>query len=490
MPKTQRILCAHCYQLLNPIDSDARLQRIIQCRECDRLYHEHCIKQMDDPRCNNEDCDGALFKHVTEFDIPPPLTAVEREPTFPRIIEEGRRRDRRRRRAGLVTFTVILLALVGSQLAVTVNEYIDDRNATATRQWAVAMQNTREANRDATATQQVLDVVATQARATAIENTQQANQDATATQQSQNATANARATQLQRTQDVIGTATAAEEQRIIVLTYTATPTRTPSPTRTPTATHTPTATLTTTPSLTPTRTPTATRTLTSTPNFAQTRAAEGRATRLAQRTRAARDERRTEIAATVTAEALLVPPNNRSRVPSNAVRLNGGRGLTTGVLMSRGEFQVEGYCARIGGRVSENRRDWFCGSYRLQLDDYDRICSLTYDVTYAFALQTANNGAPAYNWVCYAYEENLLRENTLRVGGMAMVFSSTGENVNMRSRPNTSASIVTTVASGARVTITAGPRSGSGYRWWQIRLPGGETGWIVESIGSFDVLRP
>lgn len=97
-----------------------------------------------------------------------------------------------------------------------------------------------------------------------------------------------------------------------------------------------------------------------------------------------------------------VPPENRSITPDNAIILTGGRGLTNGVLMGPGEFQVEWYCNNQGYGVGEDGTDWYCtGGFTLQISDFDAICQATYNYASAFAVQDGSNGAPAYNWRCY-----------------------------------------------------------------------------------------
>ena len=53
--------------------------------------------------------------------------------------------------------------------------------------------------------------------------------------------------------------------------------------------------------------------------------------------------------------------------------------------------------------------------------------------------------------------------------------------LNLRSSPSTTSSIVTTLPSATQATVIGGPRSGSGYTWWQIRASAG-TGWVAQDF--------
>ena len=51
------------------------------------------------------------------------------------------------------------------------------------------------------------------------------------------------------------------------------------------------------------------------------------------------------------------------------------------------------------------------------------------------------------------------------------------EDLNFRSAPGTSASIIAQLPAGTTGTILAGPQTASGYLWYQFRTSGGTTGW-------------
>lgn len=52
-------------------------------------------------------------------------------------------------------------------------------------------------------------------------------------------------------------------------------------------------------------------------------------------------------------------------------------------------------------------------------------------------------------------------------------------SLNIRSGPSTSNSVITILSSGTTGVVVSGPRTGSGYTWWQIRT-GGRTGWVAQ----------
>jgi uncharacterized protein YraI len=53
------------------------------------------------------------------------------------------------------------------------------------------------------------------------------------------------------------------------------------------------------------------------------------------------------------------------------------------------------------------------------------------------------------------------------------------ENMNLRSGPSTGNGVITVLPAGTTGTVVGGPRTGSGYTWWQIETSRG-TGWVVE----------
>jgi uncharacterized protein YraI len=83
-----------------------------------------------------------------------------------------------------------------------------------------------------------------------------------------------------------------------------------------------------------------------------------------------------------------------------------------------------------------------------------------------------------------------LATNILVVGGNAIVNTTEGDPLNVRSGPGTSFSIVEKVFDGAQVDLLEGPREAGGYTWWRIGTPSSNQGWVVESADGIQVLIP
>lgn len=101
------------------------------------------------------------------------------------------------------------------------------------------------------------------------------------------------------------------------------------------------------------------------------------------------------------------PVEDRDSVPSGAILLQNGTGLSNGAAMSNGNFQVEGFCTQKGyAKTTSNSDHWYCdnpGHYELSVEDYDTICNQTYNKTNAFAIQSGSGGTPAQSWRCYSF---------------------------------------------------------------------------------------
>ncbi|MCC7448951.1 MAG: SH3 domain-containing protein [Anaerolineae bacterium] len=70
----------------------------------------------------------------------------------------------------------------------------------------------------------------------------------------------------------------------------------------------------------------------------------------------------------------------------------------------------------------------------------------------------------------------------LIIGGAAIVNTTQGDKLNVRSGPGRTFLIVARLDAGTRVTLLEGPRSADGLTWWRIRTPSGAEGWVIESI--------
>ncbi len=84
-----------------------------------------------------------------------------------------------------------------------------------------------------------------------------------------------------------------------------------------------------------------------------------------------------------------------------------------------------------------------------------------------------------------------LVEPRLEVGALGRVSSPYG--VSLKDRPNTGAAgavEVTLLPPGAVYTVIDGFRCANGYRWWQVRLASGATGWAAEGDAANYFLEP
>lgn len=79
---------------------------------------------------------------------------------------------------------------------------------------------------------------------------------------------------------------------------------------------------------------------------------------------------------------------------------------------------------------------------------------------------------------------------TLTIGGQAQIYTTSGDQLNIRSGPGLSFSIITKASAGTNVIILEGPRTADGFTWWRVRLPGGVEGWAVERADSVQTLVP
>lgn len=68
----------------------------------------------------------------------------------------------------------------------------------------------------------------------------------------------------------------------------------------------------------------------------------------------------------------------------------------------------------------------------------------------------------------------------LTIGGSALVTSTKGDNLNLRSGAGANFELVARLAPGTRVDILDGPQEAGGYRWWKVRTADGLEGWVVE----------
>ncbi len=70
----------------------------------------------------------------------------------------------------------------------------------------------------------------------------------------------------------------------------------------------------------------------------------------------------------------------------------------------------------------------------------------------------------------------------LAVGHKAVVNTTQGDKLRMRSGPGASFAVIMLLDKGTIVTLLEGPRSANGLTWWRVRAPNGAEGWVIESI--------
>ncbi|MBK9124721.1 MAG: SH3 domain-containing protein [Chloroflexi bacterium] len=79
---------------------------------------------------------------------------------------------------------------------------------------------------------------------------------------------------------------------------------------------------------------------------------------------------------------------------------------------------------------------------------------------------------------------------TLRVGERAIVRTTEGDALRVRSGPGTNFVVVRSIPPGSTVDLIGGPTSSGGFNWWNIRLDDGTTGWAVDFADGEQTLVP
>ena len=78
----------------------------------------------------------------------------------------------------------------------------------------------------------------------------------------------------------------------------------------------------------------------------------------------------------------------------------------------------------------------------------------------------------------------------ITVDSVAVINTTDGDRLNMRDSAGLSGTIIARVDNGVRVVVTDGPVAVDGFTWWQIRLPTGQVGWVVERAEGVQTLLP
>ncbi|MAU13429.1 MAG: hypothetical protein CL607_26660 [Anaerolineaceae bacterium] len=79
---------------------------------------------------------------------------------------------------------------------------------------------------------------------------------------------------------------------------------------------------------------------------------------------------------------------------------------------------------------------------------------------------------------------------TLTIGGLAIINTTDGDRLNMRSGPGVDFSRLARLADGATVTVLEGPVATDGFIWWRIRTVDGSEGWVVQEAEDVRTLIP
>lgn len=74
----------------------------------------------------------------------------------------------------------------------------------------------------------------------------------------------------------------------------------------------------------------------------------------------------------------------------------------------------------------------------------------------------------------------------LTIGGMALIITTEGDFLRVRSGPGTSYAVLFQLSNGTLVTVREGPLGGDGYSWWRIETGDGRSGWAVEGVPEAD----
>jgi uncharacterized protein YgiM (DUF1202 family) len=78
----------------------------------------------------------------------------------------------------------------------------------------------------------------------------------------------------------------------------------------------------------------------------------------------------------------------------------------------------------------------------------------------------------------------------LAVSDKAVVFTTKGDRLNLRSGPGLNFDILDKLQRDSVVTLLEGPRKADGYAWWRVRTAEGGEGWAVERVETEQTLQP
>lgn len=123
-------------------------------------------------------------------------------------------------------------------------------------------------------------------------------------------------------------------------------------------------------------------------------------------------------------------------------------------------------------------------------EEYDAWLQLAPPI-FASQVVVTNIGAQAISPDAVPTVQGFSSTNTfITVDSVAVINTTSGDRLNMRDNPALSGNIIARVDSGVRVVITDGPVTLDSFTWWEVRLPTGQTGWMVERAEGVQTLVP
>jgi hypothetical protein len=132
---------------------------------------------------------------------------------------------------------------------------------------------------------------------------------------------------------------------------------------------------------------------------------------------------------------------------------------------------------------------WVSESFRAQAiyDDWAQLAPPIFAAQTVLPQTTPQNEALSPADVA---TPSVTRQGVLTVNGVAIINTTEGDRLNMRSRPGLAGEVVARVENGTRVVLLDGPRAADGFIWWKVRLSTGLTGWVVERADGVETLIP
>jgi tetratricopeptide (TPR) repeat protein len=115
--------------------------------------------------------------------------------------------------------------------------------------------------------------------------------------------------------------------------------------------------------------------------------------------------------------------------------------------------------------------------------------------TYTLLLTHAGGGSQGTAYLSLDVSEDASTSSdftsyNLKVNAPAVVYTTKGDRLNLRSGPGLNFDILLKLERNAVVTLLEGPRKADGYAWWRVRTTDGKEGWAVERVDQEQTLQP